>query len=240
MVRHLHLLGLTILSTTVDAPSSPIRRRILAAGGLVGASALLTAMGLTATSPEPDPVYLSTFTFGGEPMTMHILIAYATEHGSTMDVAAALGEALAEHGHRVDIRPVEETPDPRAYDAVVIGSAVQHGTWLPGAVDYARGQQEVLARIPVALFCVHIRNTGADAESRAARQAYLDDVRPYVQPVAEGFFAGRFNRRGAAELLPGWAARLVPTIDMRKWDLIGGWAGDLSMKLEDVVQSPTG
>ena len=35
--------------------------------------------------------------------------------------------------------------------------------------------------------------------------AYLDAVCPLVQPVAEAFFAGRFDRRGATQLLPGLA-----------------------------------
>jgi hypothetical protein len=45
-----------------------------------------------------------------------------------------------------------------------------------------------------------------------------------VQPVAEGFFAGRFDRRGAALLLPKWAARFVSPIDLRKWDEMRAWA----------------
>jgi menaquinone-dependent protoporphyrinogen IX oxidase len=106
---------------------------------------------------------------------------------------------------------------------VLIGSAVQYGTWLPEAVDFVKTQQATLARLAVALFCVHIQNGGDDENSRQKRHAYLDAVRPLVQPVAEGFFMGRFNRRGARLMLPGWLARFVPTLDFRNWDRVHAW-----------------
>ena len=56
------------------------------------------------------------------------------------------------------------------------------------------------------------------------RLAYLDAVRPLVKPVAEAFFAGRFDRRGAALLLPRLVARFVPTLDFRNWEKIRAWA----------------
>ena len=56
------------------------------------------------------------------------------------------------------------------------------------------------------------------------RLAYLDAVRPLIQPVAEAFFAGRFDRRGAALLLPGLVARFLPTLDFRNWEKIRAWA----------------
>jgi hypothetical protein len=75
---------------------------------------------------------------------------------------------------------------------------------------------------------VHIQNTGNDEASRQRRLAYLNEVRPLVEPVAEGFFAGRFNRRGAALLFPGWLARFVPNIDLRNWETIRAWAANIS------------
>jgi hypothetical protein len=83
----------------------------------------------------------------------------------------------------------------------------------------------------VALFCVHIQNLADDETSRRNRLAYLDRVRPLVQPVAEGFFAGRFDRRGARLLLPKVVAWMVPTIDLRDWKKIRGWTAGLASSL---------
>jgi len=82
----------------------------------------------------------------------------------------------------------------------------------------------MLSHLPVALFCVHIRNLGDDEESRRNRLAYLDEVRSLLKPVEEGYFAGRFDRRGAALLLPSWAARFIPPMNFRSWKKIRAWA----------------
>jgi menaquinone-dependent protoporphyrinogen oxidase len=127
----------------------------------------------------------------------------------------------------VQVEPIAKNPhvDGNAdYQAVLIGSAVQHGRWLPEAVEFVQANQAAFAHLPVALFSVHIRNTGDYAESRQNRLAYVDEVRALVQPVAEGFFGGRFDRRGAALLLPGLVARFVPTMDLRNWDKVHAWA----------------
>ena len=160
-------------------------------------------------------------------MKRRLLIAYASYAGSTADVARAIGESMGVNGITVDVIPVREKPVLDTYDAVVIGSAVQYAKWLPEAIEFVKANQATLSKVPVALFCVHIQNTGSDETSRRNRLAYLDEARQYVTPAAEGFFAGKFDRRGAELLLPGLVARFVPPIDMRKWHLIHGWAEEV-------------
>jgi menaquinone-dependent protoporphyrinogen oxidase len=165
-----------------------------------------------------------------------ILIAYASYGGSTAEVARAIGESLGEQGFIVDVKPIAERPEVGEYQAILIGSAVQYARWLPEAVDFVKGNQEALKRRPVALFCVHIQNLGADEASRKNRLAYLDDVRPSVRPLSEGFFAGKFDRRGAALLLPGFLARVMPPIDLRKWKKIQVWAESTGQLLQTELQ----
>ena len=157
-------------------------------------------------------------------MDQRVLVAYASAMGSTVDVAAEIGKTLAARGLSVDVRPIQSQPQLDGYQAVLIGSAVQSGQWLPEALDFVKQNQQALNCLPVALFCVHIRNLGDDEASRAGRLAYLDAVRRLLQPVAEGFFAGKFDRHGAALLLPGWFARFIPTMDLRNWKKIRSWA----------------
>lgn len=216
------------MSPNSVAPKPISRRRFLKVGCLTGAAMGLTICGATALAPDPSPVQLSAYTFGEGTMNNRILITYATYAGSTVEVAAAIGETLGARGFSVDVRPVQDQPPIDGYQAVLIGSAIHHAHWLPAAVDFVTANQAALQRIPVALFCVHIQNTGNDEASRQRRIAYLDEVRPLLRSNAEGFFAGRFDRRGAALLLPGWLARLVPNIDLRNWETIRAWATNLS------------
>lgn len=66
-----------------------------------------------------------------------VLVAYATRHGATKEIAEALAGALRRDGHPVDLRAADhvETLDP--YDAAVLGSAVYYGHWLDPARDLA-------------------------------------------------------------------------------------------------------
>jgi menaquinone-dependent protoporphyrinogen oxidase len=221
----------------LDSPNSvspkPIsRRRFLKVGCLTGAAMGLTICGASALAPDLPPVQLSSFTYGEVTMSNHVLIAYATHAGSTVEVAAAIGETLGAHGFAVDVKPIQDKPPVDEYQAVLIGSAVHHGHWLPEAIDFVKVNQPALSHVPVALFCVHIQNMGNDETSRQRRLAYLNEVRSLVQPIDEGFFAGRFNRRGAALLLPDWLAHLVPNIDLRNWETIRTWAASLSPRLQ--------
>ena len=160
-------------------------------------------------------------------MLTSILVTYATRFGSTEEVANAISRTLREAGSYVDCLPMAEVDSFDAYQAVLLGSAVNYAHWLPNAVDFVRTNQHALNQVPVALFTVHIQNTADDAMSKRNRLAYLDEIRPYLNPVAEGYFAGRFNRLAATELLPHWLAWIVPNIDFRKWDKIRIWANSL-------------
>jgi len=219
------------VSPNAVSPKPISRRRFLKVGCLTGAAVGLTICGATALAPDPPPVQLSSYIYGEVTMNNRVLIAYATYAGSTVEVAAAIGEMLGARGFSVDVKPIQDKPPVDKYQAVLIGSAIQHGNWLPEAIDFVKANQPALKRMPVGLFCVHIQNLGNDETSRQKRLAYLNEVRPLLQPIDEGFFAGRFNRRGAALMLPGWLARLVPNIDLRNWETIRTWATNISRLL---------
>ncbi len=100
---------------------------------------------------------------------------------------------------------------------------MHYGEWLPEAVDFVKANQAALGKTRLGLFTVHIQNLEDDPKSRQARLAYLDGIRPFVQPEAEAFFAGRFDRRGAALLLPKLIAQRIPVMDRRDWEEIRSW-----------------
>jgi len=165
-------------------------------------------------------------------MATSILVAYATQFGSTAEIADAIGVAMRESGATVDVRCVRDVQDVAPYHAVVIGSPVHLGHPLPEAVEFVQRHHARLCRLPVALFCVYI-----SSPPRRARDAYLDDVRALVRPVAEAFFTGRFDRRGAALLIPKVLAWLVPPIERRDWRKIQGWASSLAPLLASAGES---
>lgn len=160
-----------------------------------------------------------------------ILITYATNFGSTQEVAEAIAKIILDDGHDVELLPMSQVENLDGYRAILLGSAVNYAKWLPEALEFVQTNQEALNRVPVALFTVHIQNIGGDAQSCQNRHAYLDDVRPLLNPIAEGYFAGKFDRRGAKLLLPKWLSYFIPPIDLRKWKKVHTWAHELSPQL---------
>jgi menaquinone-dependent protoporphyrinogen oxidase len=85
-----------------------------------------------------------------------ILVAYASKSGSTIDVAQTIGKGLADKGATVDVLPVKAIKSIDGYRAIVIGSAIRMGQWLPEAVDFIKNHQARLSQISTAFFTVHM------------------------------------------------------------------------------------
>jgi len=161
-------------------------------------------------------------------MSQRVLVTYGTRTGSTVAVANAIGDVLAARGFSVTVKPVKDKPWLDGYQAAVIGSAIRMGSWLPEAVVFARDNQARLTQLPTAIFTVHLLNTGDDAASRAARQAYTGPVRKFLTPRAEAFFTGKLDmaRLGFLDRMLAKAANAGDG-DQRDWGQVRGWAQNI-------------
>jgi menaquinone-dependent protoporphyrinogen oxidase len=83
-----------------------------------------------------------------------VLVAYASEHGSTQAVAEHLGSVLANVGLDADVRCVESVDELEGYDAFVLGSAVHDQKWLPAARVFVHAHAGEWAGHPIWLFSV--------------------------------------------------------------------------------------
>src|SRR5262245_25089944 len=90
----------------------------------------------------------------GKRTTMRVLVAFASQRGSTRAIAHAIGARLRAAGHAADVRPAGEALDLASYDAVVLGSAIHNGLWLAAASAFAGGHCAALAARPLWLFTV--------------------------------------------------------------------------------------
>jgi menaquinone-dependent protoporphyrinogen oxidase len=195
----------------------------LAVGGVAGCTPI---SGRDETSvPAPSKSF-----GGGSAVNKRVLVGYATGTGSTVGVAEKIGETLGGRGFAVDVKPVKERPSLDGYDAVILGSAVNGGRWLPEAEAFVVENGDALGEVPVSLFCVHAMNTGSEPEKVARRLKYLAKEREVVTPVAEGFFAGK----GPSQADSSWFSRRMFRAfggdvegDGRDWDKIRAWAEQL-------------
>lgn len=81
-----------------------------------------------------------------------LLVVYGSMMGATGGQAAWVAEAAEQRGYRVQLATVETAPSPETFDAVVIGSAIRAGAWLPEVVDWTGAHAEVIAARPHHLF----------------------------------------------------------------------------------------
>ena len=210
----------------MDETPKMSRRRFLAlAGGTVGVTTL-ACCGLTTFSPQQSEIDFIESNCGGEnEMSEKILVVYASKCGSTGEVAEAIGRTLCTNGTTVDVQLAQNVIDVSPYQAVVVGSAIRMGQWLPEAVKFVETHQEPLSQVPVAYFSVCMTLQDDTDENRREAAGYIDPMRDIVQPVNTGAFAGAMDY--AKLSLPFRfiiKAMKVPEGDFRDWNAIRAWA----------------
>jgi menaquinone-dependent protoporphyrinogen oxidase len=149
------------------------------------------------------------------------LVAYATNDGSTREVAEALAEALREAGLQTDVRPARAPCDLAAYDTVVLGAPLYRGLWHGDALGFLKRHCERLANRDVAIFalrqCTPVCEGGCP-RCRAQLAAGLHQV-TWLNPVSVALFGGVDGamRRGEHRYqcdrgaVRAWAASLAET-----------------------------
>lgn len=81
-----------------------------------------------------------------------VLVAAASRHNGTREIAGAITAGLAERGIRAEARDVDDVTDLRHFRAVVLGSAIYVNRWLPEARRFAQIHASELCMRPVWLF----------------------------------------------------------------------------------------
>jgi len=199
----------------------------LACGGLTSAAA-----GLFDETP-PAPV-MPDITYGGKLMKDKILVTYASQAGSTAGVADAIGKALSSDGAVVDVRPMTAVKDLNAYGAVVLGSAVHSGKWLPEAETFIEQHRSTLRKMPNAIFQVCMMMATRSDQYKQMAAGWLDPQREQIRPVAAGSFSGALWPKQYPKLTEKLGLGIfLLTIklkagDYRDWSAIQNWAADLS------------
>jgi menaquinone-dependent protoporphyrinogen oxidase len=161
-----------------------------------------------------------------------ILVTYATRAGSTFEVAAYVAEVLRAEGATVDVKPVPAVHEVKGYDAVIVGSAIRMGHWLPEAVAFVQAHRETLSHIPTAYFLVSGLLKDDTPGMRRKVLAFLDPVRTILEPTSIGLFAGKMDYSKMDGLDRSIAEAVSSSEgDWRNWEAIRGWAHDLQTSL---------
>ncbi|RSN60954.1 protoporphyrinogen oxidase [Amycolatopsis sp. WAC 04182] len=160
---------------------------------------------------------------------MKILVAAASRHGGTWEIAEEIGRALASElaGHAtVRVSRAEDVTSVDEFDVVLVGSGVYLGQWIEQARDLVGEHADVLRTKNVWLF-----SSGPVGTPPKPAEDSVDVARLMVSSGARGHvvFPGRIDRS-----LLRFAERAVVTAlrvkdgDFRDWPTVRAWAGEIA------------
>jgi menaquinone-dependent protoporphyrinogen oxidase len=167
---------------------------------------------------------------------MNILVAVASRHGSTTEIAETIGADLRDAGHDVGVCDASKVTSIEPYDAAIIGSAVYMGRWLGEARSFVARHQSLLAAMPVWLFSSG--PIGGDNSQSATAPVHLDDLIHTTHARGHRIFVGTLDKDklSLGERLIATVVR-APSGDYRDWDEIHAWAREIATELH--VAQPT-
>jgi len=158
----------------------------------------------------------------------HILIAYASKHGSTGEIAQAVAKNLQAAGHTADAVEIGKAASPQGYNAVVFAGPMYMGH-IDGRIGkFSKRYARELGAIPVAGFVVCLAAAVKDADGMAIAEKQLHEALAPATPVAEAIFAGKLDPEKIS-----WFQRWImkkmnsPSGDFRDWDAINAFAKSL-------------
>ena len=171
-------------------------------------------------------------------MSFRVLVAFASKHGSTAEIAKKIGETLRTAGLDIDVMPVDRVTDVTPYAAVVLGSAIYEGRWQTEAEKFLDDFKSVLTKIPVWIFSSGPLSSDNSAtlfqgwHIPSAQQAVAD----YIHARDIALFSGAID----VEKLTGAERQIVKEFkfvvgDHRDWSAINNWCVSIAASLRPEV-----
>jgi len=168
-----------------------------------------------------------------------VLVAYASTHGSTQEVAEAVTATLREHGLAVDLQLARDVRSLAGYGAVVLAAPLYMFHLHKDALRFlSRHQQALAGGLPFAVCAGGPFGEGNGTEWAEVRKQLDQELAkfPWLKPVAVEVIGGRFD---PARLRLPWslvpALRRMPASDLRDWEAIRGWAAALAARFQPVL-----
>ena len=230
------------MATLDPAPRQPrARPRLTVVDRVLSGTVLVHGLAGLASRPSQEEA-MTAVARRAQP-SLKILVAHASRHGSTAQIAERLAQRLGEAGLGAVAVDVGEVEDAATYDAYIIGGAAYMFHWLKPAMRFVRHHQELLARRPVWLFASGpVGDEEVDDEGNdlleVARPREFDELRELLAPREQKVFSGKWDPDappvGFAErmmkLLPAGRDAL-PAGDFRDWPAIDAWAAEIAAAL---------
>ena len=174
-------------------------------------------------------------------MENKVLLAYASTHGSTREVAEVIAGTLREQGLTVDLQLAPKVLNLEGYSAVVLGAPIYMLHLHKDALRFLSRHQKALTKgMPIAIFAGGPIEADDEKQWPEVRKQLDQELAkfPWLKPIAIEVIGGRFDPAGLRfpwNLIP--ALKQKPPIDLRDWEAIRRWATSLAAQLQPVISS---
>jgi menaquinone-dependent protoporphyrinogen oxidase len=166
---------------------------------------------------------------------MTVLVAAASRHGATDEIAERIGADLVGHGVEVEVGKLDDVEDLGAYEAFVLGSGIYLGNWLKEARRFVEAHAAELSQRPTWLFASGsiVGDPPLADDPNALRAGLAERLVETTHAREHKLFAGKLDtsKLGLAEKLPVRMARGREG-DWRDWKAIDTWAAAIAGELE--------
>jgi menaquinone-dependent protoporphyrinogen oxidase len=173
-------------------------------------------------------------------METKVLVAYASTHGSTQEVAGRIADMLREKGWQVDLQPARKVRTLEGYQAVILGAPLYILRLHKDGTHFLSMHRDAFCNgLPLAIFAGGPFSTGDEKEWSEVRRQLAQELAkyPWLKPEAVEVIGGRFD---PAKLRFPWnlvpALKQMPSSDLRDWEAIRAWAISLAEKLLNPVK----
>jgi len=164
-------------------------------------------------------------------MESKVLVAYASTHGSTQEVAEVITACLRQGGLVVDLQLAGKVRTLAGYRAVVLGAPLYMFHLHKDALHFLSQHREALtAGLPIAIFAGGPTGKGDEEEWQEVHKQLDQELAKFawLRPVTIEIIGGRHDParlRFPWNLIP--ALKNMPPTDLRDWTAIRAWADSL-------------
>ena len=155
----------------------------------------------------------------------HVLVVYASKHGSTAEIATMIASTLSDSGLRATCAEASSVPALDPYDAVILGSAVYARRWRGEARRFLRRHASELAQRPFWVF-----SSGPVGPPENDNPDWAEPARTIAKALELGardhvVFGGAVPADPHGMMMRSMAKNTPEEFrDRRDWDAIRAWA----------------
>lgn len=162
---------------------------------------------------------------------MHVLLAHASVHGSSGEIAEYMAGILNQNGLTTTVSHVDAVTDLTPYDAVILGAPIHTGMWVKPMLHFLVKHSRTLQKKHVAGWLTCIRLLEEDGLKHVQQEYIPPELEKLQNIVPVGIFAGKLD---ISTVTPTerWllnarydGAHVIDHIsgDFRNWNAIQAW-----------------